>query len=266
MAAEVDALQPEISAAFDYRMWGVSALYDFGGEGRAPTDDELDDALRARDSLESTASSGAPDPLYRFALDPGGAVPDPGLDLGGLAKGYALDLAAAALEGGMGGDAAGRDAEPTPAGAIVTAVSTTIAIGDKPGGESWRVGIEDPRQPGRVVAVAERATGPLVVSTSGDYQQYVELDGERYHHILDPATGRPARGLRSLTVAAADISATRADILSTALFVLGRERAQEYARENGFALYIVDDDAVTHVTPAPDGSGITIEEIAEPTP
>jgi thiamine biosynthesis lipoprotein len=265
MAAEVDALPPEISEAFDYRMWGVSALYDFGGEGRVPTDDELAGALRARDSFESTASSDAPDPLYRFAVDPEGAVPEPGLDFGGLAKGHALDLAAAALEDAVDGVAEG-DAASAPAGAIVTAVSTTIAIGEKPGGESWRVGIEDPRQPGRVIAVAERAAGPLVVSTSGDYQQYVEVDGERYHHILDPATGRPARGMRSLTLVATDISATRADILSTALFVLGRERAQEYARENGFALYVVDDEAGTHVTPAPDASGITVEETAEPTP
>jgi thiamine biosynthesis lipoprotein len=243
----------DISEAVDYRMWGVSALYDFGGEGRVPSEDERDAALRARDSLESTASSGAPEPLYRFALVPEGDVPDPGLDYGGLAKGYALDLAAESLE------------DATAVGAIVTAVSTTIAIGEKPDGGSWRVGIEDPRQPGRVIAVAERDSGLLVVSTSGDYQQFFEMDGVRYHHILDPATGRPVRGMRSLTVIGSDLSATETDALSTALFVLGQERAEEYAREEGFGLYIVDDDAVTHVTPAPEDSGIAIEELAEPT-
>jgi thiamine biosynthesis lipoprotein len=266
MAEVVSSLDPAIAGAFDYRMWGVSALYDFGGEGRVPDAAELDEALLTRDSYESTpaaASSAGPETLHRFSYDPEGAVPDPGLDFGGLAKGHALDLAAAGLEPE---DPAGDSREDAPTGAIVTAVSTTLAIGEKPGGEPWRVGIEDPREPGRVIAVAERDTGPLIVSTSGDYQQYFDAEGVRYHHILDPVTGTPARGLRSLTVAATDLSATEADILSTALFVLGLERAEEYAEEHGFALYVVDDQGATHVTPGPESSGVRLEETAEPTP
>jgi thiamine biosynthesis lipoprotein len=266
MTEVVATLGPEIADAFDYRMWGVSALYDFGGEGRVPTAAELDEALRARDSFESSPaalSSADPETLYRFSFDPEGAVPDPGLDFGGLAKGHALDLAADGLLSDGSADGSAADA---PTGAIVTAVSTTLAIGDKPDGEPWRVGIEDPREPGRVIAVAERDSGPLIVSTSGDYQQSFEAEGVRYHHILDPATGKPARGMRSLTVVATDISATEADVLSTALFVLGRERAEEYAAEHGFALYIVDDEGITHETPGPAGSGLRLEETAEPTP
>ncbi len=258
MTDVVASLGPEVVGAFDYRMWGVSALYDFGGDERVPSSAELDEALRARDSFESTpaaASAAAPEALHRFSYDPEGAVPDPGLDFGGLAKGHALDLAAEALA-----------ADETASGAIVTAVSTTLAIGDKTDAEPWRVGIEDPREPGRVIAVAERDTGPLVVSTSGDYQQSFQAEGVRYHHILDPASGRPARGMRSLTVVATDLTATEADILSTALFVLGREYAEACAAENGLALYIVDDEGATHVTAGREGSGLRLEETAEPTP
>ena len=71
--------------------------------------------------------------------------------------------------------------------------------------------------------------------------------------------------MRSLTVVASDVSATEADILSTALFVLGRERAEAYAEERGFALYIVDDEGATHVTPGPEGSGLRLAEFAAPT-
>ncbi len=130
------------------------------------------------------------------------------LGLGGIAKGRALDLAAARLRN------AGIPSYMMSAGGQV-AVGT--ARGDRP----WRVGIRDPRGPADdffAIVQAERVS----VSTSGDYEHWFVHEGTRYHHILDPRTGRPARGLRSATVVAAD--ATLADALSTAVFVLGRER------------------------------------------
>jgi thiamine biosynthesis lipoprotein len=107
------------------------------------------------------------------------------LDLGGYAKGYALDRAAEILK------VAGV------ADALVNIGGNLIALGSK-GGQPWRIGIQHPRQP------APLATLPLydgeAVGTSGDYQRYFELDGERYSHLLDPRTGAPARGTQSLTV------------------------------------------------------------------
>ena len=84
------------------------------------------------------------------------------------------------------------------------------------------------------------------VVTSGGYQRFFERDGKRYHHIIDPATGRPAEsGLKSVTVVCAD--GALADALSTAFFVLGLDRALDYQKKyGGFeAVFVSDDGAVT---------------------
>jgi thiamine biosynthesis lipoprotein ApbE len=177
----------------------------------------------------------------------------PGLDFGGAAKGLALDRALARLRRGSGIE-----------GAMISAGSSTAVWGRKSDGEPWRVGIEDPRATGTVVAVVNvDGTGTVNVSTSGDYQQFFERGGVRYHHILDPATGRPARGLRSLTVFG-DLSGLDADILSTALFVMGRDRALSHAREHGLGLYLVDDAGTASQLSPRDGSIATLEILAAP--
>ena len=109
----------------------------------------------------------------------------------------------------------------------------------------------------RVVAVFQ-FTGDGALSTSGDYQRFYESGGVRYHHILDPATGLPARGVRSLTVAGASLSGLQSDILSTALFVRGAEGATDYSQERGIALLVVDDEGRTLVVPAPEDSGVGV--------
>jgi thiamine biosynthesis lipoprotein len=164
-----------------------------------------------------------------------------GVDFGGAAKGLGLDRAAAALRGEAGVEAA-----------IISAGSTTIAMGSKPDETPWKIGIEDPRDPETVIAVVESA-GDVIVSTSGDYQRYFEDDGTRYHHILDPTSGMPAPGTRSLTVVGTT-SGLDSDILSTALFVMGPERARAYAEREGLGLYVIDDEGRTLVTPGPDAS------------
>lgn len=234
--------------AFSPGLWGVMALYDFGGEGTVPPSTDLDAALAAARSLELDP------PRARFSHVPTGT--SPGLDLGGVAKGYVLDVGADALR--VSGDVDG---------ALLTAGSTTVVFGEKPDGSAWRIGVEDPRALGTVVAVFEadgRPNKAFSVSTSGDYQQYFERDGRRYHHILDPATGEPASSSRSVTVADIGMSGAETDVLATALFVVGPDAAEAYARDAGYALYIVDDTGRAHVTPGPDDS-ILIEELAEPT-
>jgi len=90
-------------------------------------------------------------------------------------------------------------------------------------GKTWRVGIRKPDTPFELLGVLN--VTDTCISTSGDYEKYFEKDGVRYHHIIDPRTGFPAMGIRSVTVITPD--AMLADALSTALFVMGREKAME---------------------------------------
>ncbi len=129
------------------------------------------------------------------------------VDLGGIAKGYAIDRAVEVLR------QAGVDSASVNAGGDIG------LLGDR-GDGPWRIGIQHPRRPGSLLAVIEVAGRAIV--TSGDYERYFERDGHRYHHLFDPATGYPAAGCQSVTVLAA--SAAEADALATAAFVLGPEK------------------------------------------
>jgi thiamine biosynthesis lipoprotein len=240
-----------VSAQFSPALFGVTNLYDFGGAGSVPTTSALSDAVRLAHTFRVEGDSAFFAPLKLQSYGPGtplSAPATPGLDFGGASKGLALDRAAAALR-----------AYPT----LITAGSSTLAFGRKPDGQPWRVGIEDPREVGRVLAVVS-SESTLSVSTSGDYQVYFERGGVRYHHILDPATGLPARGLRSLTVFG-QMSGLDADILSTALFVMGRDRALEYAQAHGIGVYLVDESGATRSS-MPDPFPVTLTEEAQPTP
>lgn len=126
--------------------------------------------------------------------------------LGGIAKGHAVDRGIALLQ------------RAGVAHASVSAGGDSRIIGDRLG-QPWSVGIQHPRAEDKMSAVL-----PLVdtaVSTSGDYERFFEEDGVRYHHILDPDTGRSATGAWSVTILGPD--ATFTDALSTSVFVLGPE-------------------------------------------
>jgi len=242
----VDALG--VSEYFSPALFEVTALYGFEASGTVPAPETLDYALDIASTFTTRMTVGAREATFdvsgtvtppELADDPVWSTPRAGIDLGGAAKGYAIDQAIDALRSSGSIDAA-----------LVTAGSTTATYGEKPDGEAWRVGIEHPREPEQLVATVE-GTGELTVSTSGDYQRYFERDGVRYHHIIDPATGEPARGIQSLTVIGAQ-NATDSDILSTALFVMGLEKASAYAEEHGLGLVVVDDQGQVHVVPGPD--------------
>lgn len=187
---------------FDVTLGRLIDLYDFGGEGRVPSAQELEAAL-PHVGYDMWTVQGTQAQVSN---------PEAVLDLGGLHKGFAVDLAAEELK------------RLGVQNALVDIGSNMYALGPRPDGKPWRIGVQHPRKPGEVMLVL-----PLedrAVSTSGDYQQTFTRDGVRYHHILDPRTGRPAQGAASVTVLAP--TAAEADILSTTLFVMGPEQGLKW--------------------------------------
>ncbi len=169
------------------------------GEPHRPAQDDIDHAL----GLVGW------DKVILTDEPPGVRLSEPGMgiDLGGLAKGYAVDRAAAVLK------------QEGVRSALVNAGGDLFAFGPGPGGDIWRIGIEHPRQEGKLVVTVE--VRDSAVTTSGDYRSYFMADGMRYSHIMDPRTGRPALRAASATVVAP--SAAQADALATALVVMGAE-------------------------------------------
>jgi FAD:protein FMN transferase len=129
------------------------------------------------------------------------------IDLGGIAKGHAVDRCLALLK------------QQNITHAIVTAGGDSGILGDK-NGQPWMVGIQAPRDKSGVAAVIPLEDS--AISTSGDYERYFEADGKRYHHILNPRTGTSASGVQSVTIIGPN--ATLTDGLSTGIFVLGLEK------------------------------------------
>ena len=133
--------------------------------------------------------------------------PETRLDVGAIAKGYAVEQVC-------------REA---PAGLLVSVGGNVRATGPKADGQPWVVGIQSPDGDGEeFLHTLELSQGSVV--TSGDYQRYYTVDGVRYHHIIDPDTLLPAAYWRSVTIVCADSGL--ADALSTALFTLPQEEGQ----------------------------------------
>lgn len=154
------------------------------------------------------------------------------LDLGGIAKGYAAGCVREIL---------------TDAGvssALLSLGGNVAAIGTKPDGSDWIVGLQDPDDPQTYFGTV--SVRDACVVTSGGYQRFFEQDGVRYHHILDPKTGYPAEsGLKSVSVIAADD--TLADALSTALFVMGLQDGAALQKTGGLsfeAVFVTEENAV----------------------
>ena len=202
------------------KAWGFTT-----GEHRVPSDGELEELAAKIDytavelGLESqsvpTGSDGEPDWSGSVKQDTVTLPAGMELDLGAVAKGYVGDV----LAGQIGLTSALLD----------LGQSTILAVGAKPDGKPWRIGVVDPAQPGRYFAVVELED--MAMGASGGYQRYFEEDGVVYWHILDPDTAAPARsGLSSVTVISP--SALLCDGLSTALFVMGLEEGAQFWRDH----------------------------------
>lgn len=188
--------------AFDITVLPLVELWDFPDGGRVPSDEEISEALELagyRGILLDREDSSVK--LTREGMK---------IDLGAVAKGFVVDRMADILRGaGM-------------SGALVNAGGDIYALGTSYSGGGWRVGLRHPREKQKIVDVF--TLEGRAAATSGDYERYFTLDGERYSHIIDPVSGRPARGVMSATVLAE--TCMEADALATMLFVLGPEEAE----------------------------------------
>jgi len=159
------------------------------------------------------------------------------LDFGGYAKGYALDRAADLLrENGI------KDA-------LVNIGGNMMALGNH-AGRPWRVGLDSPR--GRSLLATLELKDGEAIGTSGDYRRYYEIDGKRYAHIIDPRTGYPVPGVRSVTVLVPKQAGAGAlsDAASKPIFIEGLEGWREAAARMGISqAMLVDSEGVIHITP-----------------
>jgi FAD:protein FMN transferase len=196
---------------FDPGVGKLVELWGFGPEERpVPPDDSAVEAWRARG-----ASLGAVEIAGREVRS---SNPDVLIDLGGIAKGAAVDRTMALL------------AARGIANALVNAGGDLSVMGTR-GGRPWRIGIQAPRGDGLLGAL-ELEPGETAF-TSGDYERYYEDGGGRRSHILDPQTGHPVTHTQAVTVLAHD--GTTADAAATALFVAGPERWRAMAQALGIA-------------------------------
>ncbi len=210
--------------AFDVTFAGVGRLWDFQAEAPA-----LPDAGEIRRALAHVG-------YRKVVLDPAeGTVflDDPGarIGFGAIGKGYAANRAVLVLK------------ENGIRSGVVSAGGDLVAFGRREDGRMWDIGIAHPLHRDRVFArlpLSEQA-----VVTSGDYESFVTIDGQRYAHILDPRTGYPVAHLRSVTVVCPD--AELADGLATAVFVLGPDEGLELVNAlKGIEALLVDAEGELH--------------------
>ena len=217
MAEETNgALEPTIYPVLT--AWGFTT-----GENRVPAETELAELLEkvGYDKVELNND--------QIQMEPGGMI-----DLGAVGKGYAGDEAAQILR------------ERGITAALLDIGGNIQAIGTKPDGSDWRVGLKDPFS-GGVLGIIQ--VSDVAVVTSGNYERFfIGEDGKVYGHIIDPATGHPVEnGIASVSVIASE--GKLCDALSTALFVMGLENAQDYWRQcRNYEMILIMEDGDIYLT------------------
>ncbi len=209
--------------AFDITYASAGQLYDYRRRIR-PSEDLLARACAAvgYQHLQLDPRAGT----LRFAL------PGMRIDLGGFAKGHAVDTSVAILR------------RHGIENALVSAGGDSRVLGDRRG-RPWSIAIRDPRRPGEVVAVLPLED--VAISTSGDYERYFEQDGVRCHHILDPRSGKSPDSIHSVTILAED--GLTSEALSKSLFVLGLERGMRLIESrHGVDAVVIDAAGVLHAS------------------
>ena len=214
---------------FDVTIAPVTTLWGITGEDpKVPGEEELQSAL----SLVGAEGILLDEATHSAMLAREGMA----VDLGGVAKGMLLDqIRGIAQEDGVDSG-------------FVSLGGNILAIGQKPDGKEFVFGLRDPRGDGGEYLGTLSIPG-LTMATTGDYERFFEQDGVRYHHVIDPRTGYPAKtDLISLTVISAD--GGLADYLSTTFFIYGKEVALQYLDEEEFSLIAVDEEKNVYLSPA----------------
>jgi thiamine biosynthesis lipoprotein len=218
--------------AFDITVGAFWDLWKFGTDqdGSVPSDAAIAERVKKVD-------------YRRIKIDRAGktvrlARKGTAITLGGIAKGYAVDRAVAILRQAGLSD-------------FIVQAGGDLYVSGRKGSRNWLVGIRDPRGD-RAKTFAVAPVEDMTFSTSGDYERSFVADGVRYHHILDPRTGRPAMRCRSVTVMAKD--ALTADGLSTGLFVMGAEAGMKLVEKlPDVEAVFVDADNQVHVSSGLEG-------------
>lgn len=196
-------------------------------EGRIPTEEEIA-VVKGRSGVERIKFGGGH--KSGVAVDFIVACDGCKLDLGGIAKGYAVDEAAEILR------------SKGIKNFLIDAGGDMYAGGKNCSGRNWRIGVNHPRKEGQLIDVFE--ISDQAVTTSGDYAQYYEIEGEVFSHIIDPVTGYPQKGVVSATVFAP--TAMEADVFSTTLMVQDPKWGIDFIDglgENYGAMIISQDEA-----------------------
>lgn len=154
------------------------------------------------------------------------------VDLGAIAKGYVVDRVAAVLR------------EHGVVSAVLDVGGNVYALGLRPEGSAWRVGLQHPRTTDQLLGVLPMTDRS--VATSGDYQRFFVVGEDRYHHLLDPTTGYPSAGIASISIVAP--TGLEADAVSTAAFVLGREAGMALVRSLGLEAVMYTEDGQLELT------------------
>lgn len=230
MLKDAQAIAATGDGLFDPALGGLVALWGFHTDTfvpQRPDPAKLQALLAAHPSMADLVLDGNRVESRNPAVQ---------LDLGGYAKGYALDRAAAILRGrGVNN-------------ALINIGGNVMALGSKEG-KPWRVGIQHPRQPGPMATV-ELADGEAI-GTSGDYQRFFEVDGKRYPHLLDPRTGYPVDHTQAITVLipAGAKAGTLSDAASKPIFIAGPDGWREMAKKMEIGLVLrVDRDGRVFAT------------------
>lgn len=245
------ATQARSRDAFDMGMHDLKQLWGIGTErGHVPPRDSIELFLRRRFGFLPKAGDSIPMP---FAFVPDGRVvlltDSLPIDLGGIAKGYAVDrLSDKLVELGYPDH-------------LLQGGGEIRARGRKPSG-AWKIGVKNPRRTDSILAVVSLDTG-MAVSTSGDYERFFLKDGVRYHHIFAPATGAPYRGA---TVSATLLCSNSldCDALSKPMFLMGPRRGRPLADSLGISVLWVRESPTGLCVRTTDAWGRRLQELAVP--